>query len=63
MSILQKVIVFIIGFSGVFYFVRTSDYYSSKILLLISWRICPLNFGGQSKTTFRWGDKESRNLI
>lgn len=33
MNIFQKVIVFIIGFSGLFYFVRTSDYYSSKILL------------------------------
>jgi len=33
MNIFQKIIIFIIGFSGVFYFVRTSDYYNSKILL------------------------------
>lgn len=33
MNILQKVIIFIIGFSWLFHFVRTSDYYNSKILL------------------------------
>jgi len=33
MKIFQKIIIFMIGFSGVFYFVRTSEYYNSKILI------------------------------
>ncbi len=32
MNILKKIVIFAIGFSCLFYFVRTSDYYNSKIL-------------------------------
>jgi hypothetical protein len=33
MNILKRIIIFVVGFSGVFYLVRTNDYYNSKILL------------------------------